>query len=197
MSKESTSESSAGADHLCSVGGCTRKARYKKSGWCQTHYHRWWRTGSLEILPRPVRADLTYFGAHGRVKALWGSATKYECVKCGDSAKEWAYDATDPESLQEDISDKYPVTYSAWPEFYMPLCTGCHRLLDAGARAKRLTHCKRGHEFTPENTYRQPSKPMYRNCMECRRIDGRLRKRRKLDAARVARGEEPKWKDQA
>lgn len=29
------------------------------------------------------------------------------------------------------------------------------------------THCKHGHEYTPENTYCQPSKPNSRRCREC------------------------------
>ena len=35
-----------------------------------------------------------------------------------------------------------------------------------------LTHCVRGHEFTEENTYRDP-KDNQRSCKECRRILGR------------------------
>lgn len=31
-----------------------------------------------------------------------------------------------------------------------------------------MTHCARGHEFTPENTYRKPHASA-RNCRECRR----------------------------
>lgn len=31
----------------------------------------------------------------------------------------------------------------------------------------RKTHCKRGHEFTPENIYTQPGKPGTRVCREC------------------------------
>lgn len=34
------------------------------------------------------------------------------------------------------------------------------------ARQMRQTHCKRGHEFTPENTYIQP--PNMRSCKTCR-----------------------------
>lgn len=41
----------------------------------------------------------------------------------------------------------------------------------AAARAKRsATHCKRGHPFTPENTYWYAG---FRNCRECRRSAGR------------------------
>lgn len=33
----------------------------------------------------------------------------------------------------------------------------------------KLTHCVRGHEFTPENIYSSPSRPRARNCRACRR----------------------------
>lgn len=44
------------------------------------------------------------------------------------------------------------------------------------------THCLRGHEFTPENTYRPPGKSE-RRCRECQRISGRVN-----DAKRRAKG---------
>lgn len=44
------------------------------------------------------------------------------------------------------------------------------------------THCVRGHEFTPENTYRPPGKNE-RACRECQRINGRMN-----DAKRRAKG---------
>jgi hypothetical protein len=31
------------------------------------------------------------------------------------------------------------------------------------------THCVNGHEFTPENTWRMPSRPTYRICRTCKR----------------------------
>ncbi len=32
-----------------------------------------------------------------------------------------------------------------------------------------VTHCPKNHEYTQQNTYRQPSKPNQRQCRECRR----------------------------
>ena len=31
------------------------------------------------------------------------------------------------------------------------------------------THCKHGHEFTPDNTFYKKGKPKYRNCRQCYR----------------------------
>lgn len=33
------------------------------------------------------------------------------------------------------------------------------------------THCRRGHEYTPENTYVSPSRPTARYCRKCMRIN--------------------------
>lgn len=44
----------------------------------------------------------------------------------------------------------------------------------------RQTHCKRGHEFTPENTYRWSGQPTQRKCKTCRA--GRFAQREKAAA---------------
>lgn len=50
------------------------------------------------------------------------------------------------------------------------------RMWDRGERPKK-THCKHGHEFTPENTYEQ-STAGTRGCKSCRTIESRNRYRR-------------------
>ncbi len=37
------------------------------------------------------------------------------------------------------------------------------------------THCKHGHEFTPENTYVPPSRPHVRDCRACRKANQQRR----------------------
>jgi hypothetical protein len=47
--------------------------------------------------------------------------------------------------------------------------------------AARKTHCKRNHEFTPENTYYEPNRT-YRYCKACRRMRELSRNRSKAAA---------------
>lgn len=42
------------------------------------------------------------------------------------------------------------------------------RRVGAAAARAEATHCKRGHEFTPENTYSPPGHPERRRCRTCR-----------------------------
>jgi hypothetical protein len=49
------------------------------------------------------------------------------------------------------------------------------------------THCKYGHEFTPENIKRIPSRPNTRFCLECHRIENREAMRKKRARARALR----------
>jgi hypothetical protein len=48
---------------------------------------------------------------------------------------------------------------------------------------KKLTHCKHGHEFTPENTYVWPRRPGGRYCRECMRLAKEARRAREKAAA--------------
>lgn len=117
-------------------------------GLCKRHYHRkrenrpmsqpW----DFDNSPRYAihrRPNVTYSTAHMRPKQLWGSASAYPCVKCGAKSRDWAYDGTDPSELygKHEWTDGtvHYLRYSAWPEFYKPMCSDCH-LKEDGARRK-------------------------------------------------------------
>lgn len=102
------------------------------------HYMRERRGQDLTSSPRRGGV-VKYQMAHQRTKALWGPARQYPCVSCAGQAHEWAYDGTDETQLTELVDGFYDLTYSAWPEFYKPLCMKCHRNEDrrrAGTQRK-------------------------------------------------------------
>lgn len=166
----------------CVVTDCTREMKYTGKGWCQTHYHRWWRTGTIEVVPKELPSQVTYRAAHSRISRLWGEASNYPCIECCSPANEWAYDGTDPEENQEDIRGQWPVVFSPWPEFYMPLCFPCHRLRDRSAWSDRRTHFGCGHLITSDNTYTPPSRNE-KVCRTCKAEDGKARYQSKKRAS--------------
>ncbi|AXH67882.1 hypothetical protein J4T99_gp077 [Mycobacterium phage Bromden] len=80
-------------------------------------------------------------GAHSRVARLWGRAADYDCYVCGGVAAQWAYDGSDPSQLLgvKDTSNTVPMWYSAYPEFYAPMCFKCHKLKDRALMYRELT----------------------------------------------------------
>lgn len=80
--------------------------------------------------PTWTGSDIGISGAHARCRKLWGSASQYPCIECGKQARDWAYDGTDPDQRYTNKRGVY-VFYSAWPEFYMPMCRKCHRKRDS------------------------------------------------------------------
>jgi hypothetical protein len=119
---------------------CGRPA--KTAGLCPGHYTQLWRGHDLAPLRLPsIHDEVAYEAAHFRPRALWGSASKYSCVDCGECAQDWAYDGTDPDQLLGGSAREGRASimfYSRYPEFYMPMCRKCHSRRDGAAQQREL-----------------------------------------------------------
>lgn len=119
----------------CSVLSCTTDAVAK--GMCHHHWRRVRRHGDPEyVTPSTGQYNNYWHGdnigigaAHDRVRAAKGAATQHQCVDCGQAAKQWAYDHTDP---SEKVGDNHgcPCPYSVDPAYYQPMCVPCHKRFD-------------------------------------------------------------------
>lgn len=119
----------------------------------------------------------SYHAVHHRLRRTRGPASAQLCA-CGNRASAWAYDRSDLNELTEWVKGGGKVIYSADLERYQPMCTPCHHTLDHPPR----TSCKRGHEYTPENTYIRTNGWYF--CKTCRR-----------DLQRQWRAAHPQWRD--
>ena len=91
-----------------------------------------------------------YVAIHHWVSKEWGKPDYCEhCDKPTSKRFEWA-----------NLSGKYLKDRSDWAR----LCASCHRKYD-----QRDTHCPKGHEYTPENSYTPSTKPNQRRCRQCNR----------------------------
>lgn len=164
----------------CSAPDCDRPTRNRTGLLCAMHQMRMLRNGSLEnkgYRSGPGVANwrgdqIGYKPAHARVKRLRGPASAHACEHCGAPATDWAYNHQDPN--ERTAADGYP--YSTRPEFYIPLCKGCHKPFDVAtiaAQGRLKTHCINGHEFTPANT-----RVRARGGRECRACDRERKARR-------------------
>jgi hypothetical protein len=122
------------ADH-CLVPECQRS--YYCRGYCRPHYERFRANGNPGGNPigyRPTGTesprwkgrDITYGGAHVRVRARRGLASAHPCAHCAQPAAQWAYDHDDPSELR----DQSGHFYSVFVDHYIPLCLVCHKRFD-------------------------------------------------------------------
>jgi hypothetical protein len=124
----------------CSVEGCEESDR--DIGMCMKHATRMRRHGDPTVFIAPearkklvgpenpawIGEDVSYAGAHGRVRLAKGSASNYLCTDCGVDAAQWSYDRLDPDERQD---EKGP--YSTDPSHYVPRCVPCHKQFDLDA----------------------------------------------------------------
>lgn len=127
--------------HACSVAGCETKED-GASGMCKKHGTRMRRHGdplayvpysdrnwrTREAHPQWAGDSITYAGAHQRVRAQRGPASRYACVDCGGRARHWSYDRRDPNVV---ASEHGP--YSTDVTYYEPRCVTCHKAFDLEA----------------------------------------------------------------
>lgn len=122
----------------CEIDGCDKAERL--DGYCGMHYYRLRRTGRFDLFPHEypsgeashkwVGDEITGWGIHVRLRNFRGRASQYACIDCGDVARDWSYDHSDPNEKR----DSYGV-YSTDMNRYEPRCSSCHKRFDIAYRA--------------------------------------------------------------
>lgn len=87
---------------------------------------------SILIRATPCRLreqSTTYQAVHKRIRRERGPASEHVCARCGQQARDWAYDHTDPNELTTQWYGK-TVAYSPDVDHYVPLCRLCHYRMD-------------------------------------------------------------------
>lgn len=91
----------------------------------------------------------------GRQMARYWVPLEGPCQRCGEAP------ATDRHHVDGDPLNNVP-------DNIMLVCRQCHMDVDGRAHgALKKSHCRNGHEYTPENTYVSPKGQRY--CRACRK----------------------------
>lgn len=183
----------------CAAPSCDRSAEHV--GLCDAHYQRMRRTGSLESAHPSVEGRFFEKMIVGSAPAhrpelgpcwVWMACINpagYGIFDVGDEnsalAHRWAHQhfiGPIPDDLTLDHLCHDPFTCFAGVGCPHRRCVNPRHTATA-TRAENSrrswvavkTHCKNGHEFTPENTYRRPGQPTQRICRACVRERSRRR----------------------
>lgn len=164
---------------ICSIDGCERPSYVR--GWCQRHYNSWYKFGVADRPMRVVGDDSARFWSHvNKTETCWlwtgplNPATGYAQIRMGgrggtyELVHRWAYrEAKGPIPKGRHLDHLCRVRHCVNPDHLEPVTARENVLRGVGpsARNQTKTHCKRDHEFTPENTY--VTKKGTRSCRTC------------------------------
>lgn len=122
----------------CMIEGCSKSR--KMQGYCLNHGRHIAKGGHPDFVGPIVKfgedngswkgSGVGYTGAHMRVRDARGPASRQSCVDCGERAREWSYNHSDPTELRTPKG----MSYSADPSMYEPRCASCHRQFDRAHR---------------------------------------------------------------
>lgn len=184
-------------ERTCSIEGCEKRTHARR--WCVMHYTRWLKWGDPHHIPW-VRVDApptvrfwekvdkdtddcwrwTATLNPGGYGQFWNGAKLV-------SAHRWAYEhlvGPIPDGLQLDHLCR--VRNCVRPDHLEPVThreNGLRGISPNAVNAAK-THCKHGHEFTPENTIVRTGKGRSgRECRECKRQKDRAYRRAKETTA--------------
>lgn len=160
-------------EHPCAVDGCGRSVR--ASGWCSTHYQRWWKTGSTECQELSAR-DRFWAKIKYTPEGCWEFQSArdpegYRTLSVGGRtrrAHRVAYEllvGPIPEGLTLDHLCRN--TGCVNPDHLEPVTHRVNILRGRGLAAQNAakTHCIHGHPLSIENTY--VSARGQRQCRTC------------------------------
>lgn len=155
----------------CSVDGCYRSAKCR--GWCMTHYNRIRRHGDPDHAPcspsRPHFKVDPETGCWNWLRANSGDGHGYGAYRGTTAHRAYWELVYGPLPKTIELDHLCRNTACVNPAHLDPVPSKVNLMRsDAPAAVNaRKTHCANGHEFTPENIYRPPSRPNSRMCRTC------------------------------
>ena len=177
----------------CSIEGCGNPIRAR--GWCNKHYLRWLQYGDTDAI-KVIRGDpeQQFWAKVEKTETCWrwtadidrDGYTVFTVDNKFVHAHRWAYEhfvGPIPVRMTVDHVKKNGCTHRDCVNYleHLEIVTSRENTLRGVGPSSvnsRKTHCKRGHEFTEENTHVATSGK--RTCIKCRRR--RKQERRKTHA---------------